>query len=55
MTNFKHKSKFTFNDASNLKALDIPGLIAKRSGKKHLNSGKGQPRKNKEARSQKRR
>jgi hypothetical protein len=33
-----HKAKFTFSDASNLKALDIPGIVAKRSGKKHLDN-----------------
>jgi len=30
----RHKAKFTLPDASNLKSLDIPGLIAKRSHKK---------------------
>jgi len=33
-----HKAKFTFSDASNLKAFDIPGIIAKRSGKKPLDN-----------------
>jgi hypothetical protein len=33
-----HKAKFTFSDASNLKALDLPGLVAKRSGKKQLDN-----------------
>jgi len=30
----RHKAKFTLTDASNLKSLDLPGLIAKRSHKK---------------------
>ena len=37
MTNFKHKANFTLSDASNLKTLDIPSLVAKRSRKKHVN------------------
>ena len=36
MKNFKHKANFTFGDASNLKALDIPNIVAKRSRKNML-------------------
>ena len=51
MKNFKHKENFTFGDASNLKALDIPNIVAKRSRKKHVDTddrpieiGKAEPK-----------